>query len=123
MQLDIDAKQTTTNIPKCVTKEELQQTLSQDEYLQQLKEHVIKGWSDNKDEIPQDMRTYWTFSDSIEVIHGVILKGRQVVMPETLQRQALEQLHANHMAIQKTKLLTCQPIYWTDMSNDMENNI
>ena len=32
---------------------------------------------------------------------GVILKGRNIVIPEALQGQALEQLHGNHMAIEK----------------------
>ena len=51
------------------------------------------------------MRTYWTFQDDMAVIDGVILKGRYTVIPETLQRQALEQFHDNHMGIKKTKLL------------------
>ena len=35
------------------------------------------------------------------VIDGVIIKGRHVVIPESLKKQALEQLHVNHMGIEK----------------------
>ena len=52
MQLNIDAIQTTTSIQDCMRVQELQQATSQDEHLQQLKEHSIKGWSENKDQIP-----------------------------------------------------------------------
>ena len=53
--------QTTTNIPDYMTVHELQQAMSQDEYLQHLEEHIIKDWPENRDQIPQDMRIYWTF--------------------------------------------------------------
>ena len=58
MQVNIDAIQTTTNIPDCMTKHKLQKETSQDEHLQQLKEHNIKGWPEKIDHIPQDIRTY-----------------------------------------------------------------
>ena len=35
----------------------LQQATSQDEHLQHLKEHIMKSWPENKDQIPQDMNT------------------------------------------------------------------
>ena len=73
--------------------------------------------------MPQGMRTYWTFWVDIAVIYGVILTGRHVVIPETLQKQALEQIHVNHMWIRKTMLLACKSIYWTGMNNDTENCI
>ena len=61
MQLNINAIQTTLNITDCMTIQKLPQATSQDEYLQQLKEHFIKGWQENKDQMPQHIRTYWTF--------------------------------------------------------------
>ena len=57
---------------------ELQQTTLQDEHLQCLTEHIIKGWPENSDQIPQDMRTYWTLFDDMAVTDTVILKGRHM---------------------------------------------
>ena len=57
MHLNIDTIHTTTNNSDCVTIQELQQVPSQHEHLQQLKEYIIRDWSENKDQIPQDMRT------------------------------------------------------------------
>ena len=39
------------------------------------------------------------------VLDGVIWKGRHVVIPERLQKQTLEQLHVNHMGIEKKQYL------------------
>ena len=62
--------------------------------------HRSQGWPTGRNEIPQDMRPYWTFRDNLEVIDGVLMKGRCIITPEELQRQALEQLHSNHMGIE-----------------------
>ena len=48
MQVNINAIQTITNIPDCLTIQELQQATSQDGHQQQIKEHIIKGWPENK---------------------------------------------------------------------------
>ena len=63
------------------------------------------------------------FQDGMAVIDGLIVIGRHVVIPETLQRQALEQLHSNHMGITKPKPLACESIYWSGMNNDIESHI
>ena len=49
------------------------------------------------------------------VIDRVILKGRHIVILESLQRLALEHLPANHREINKTKFLAHESIYWTGM--------
>ena len=36
------------------------------------------------------------------VISGVIVKGRCIVIHESLKKQVLEKLHVNHMEIKKT---------------------
>ena len=101
MELNNDAIQTTTSIPDCMTIHELPQAVSLDENLQCLKEHIIQSLPGNRAQIPQDMTTYWTFWDDMGVIDGVILKGRGIVIPEPLQRQALEQLYFDHMGVEK----------------------
>ena len=78
--IEIDVIQTTTNIPDCMTVQQLQQATSQDHHLQQLKDYIIRGWPENKDQIPQDIQTYWTFHDYLAVIDGVILRDRYVVI-------------------------------------------
>ena len=61
MQLNIDVIQTMTNIPDCITIQQLQQATSQDDHLQQLKGYIIRSWPESKDQIPQEIQTYRTF--------------------------------------------------------------
>ena len=58
MKVNVDTIQIVTNIPDCMSIKQQQQAASQDDYLQQLKGYIIIGWPENKDQMPQDMRTY-----------------------------------------------------------------
>ena len=51
------------------------------------------------------------------------LKGRHVIISEVLKTQVLEQLHINHMGMDKTKLLACDSIYWVNINDDINNFI
>ena len=57
------------------------------------------------------------------VIDGIILKGRCIIIPEILKTQVLDQLHINHMGIEKTKLLIHESIYRAHINDDIENFI
>ena len=71
--------------------------------LQQLKGIIITGWPDNRDELHVDLQPYWSYRDKLSVIDGIILKGRNIAMPNSLRKQVLNQLHTNHMGIEKNK--------------------
>ena len=49
MQLNSDPIPTTTKLPDCMKIHKLQQTVSQYEYLQHLKDHIIQDWPENRD--------------------------------------------------------------------------
>ena len=68
--------------------------------------------------IPQEMRPTWTFRHHLAVIDGIILKGKCIIMPKELQEEKLEQLHRNHMGIEKkTRLLAWSFIYGSSMQS------
>ena len=83
----------------------------------------MKGWLESKDNTALNLRPYWTFRDDMAVIDGVLLKGRCMVIPNTLQKQALEQHHINHMGRDKTKLITCKSIYWPGIYSNIVKHI
>ena len=74
MQVNMNTVEAATKIPECMTICELQHETALDNHLLQLKECITKGWTENKDNMPQNLRPYWTFQDDIAVIDGVIQK-------------------------------------------------
>ena len=73
--------------------------------------------------IAQDYHLQWLkgyIMDDVAVVNGIIMKGRCVVIPKILKTQGLDQLHVNHMGIEKTKLLASKSLYWVNINVDIE---
>ena len=77
------------------------------------------GWPSFQDEVQKDLQPYWTFRDEIAIIDSIAVKGRRIIIPVVLQDKA-QQLHLNHMDIEKTRLLACESICWINMNADIE---
>ena len=99
MDMRIDALQSMTDILACMSILQIQKSTAQDEHLQHLKNIIITGWPNTKDQLHIDIKPYWSYKDNLAVIDGVVTKGRCVIVPESLKQQALDQLHVNHMGI------------------------
>ena len=77
MDIWVDAIQTATDMPECISMAEIQQALSLDNHLQQLKGIIITGWPDSRDELCVDLQPYCkSYRDELAVTDGVILKGK-----------------------------------------------
>ena len=109
-------------IPECMSILQIQQASAQDEHLQCLKSFIIAGWPSTKDELQGDLRPYWSYRDDLAVIDGVVMKGRQIVIPTVLKQQVLDQLHTNHLGTKKNKV-THKSIYWAGINTDIKNHI
>ena len=69
------------------------------------------------------MKLYWSYRDELAVIDGMILKGRCIIIPNSLRQKVLNQLHTNHMGIEKTKLLAHKCVYWYSINADIKKYI
>ena len=123
MDVQVDTIQSTPDMPECVSMVEMQQALAQDDHLQKLKNFIFSGWPETKDELHTDLRPCWSYRGELVVIDGIILKGRHIVIPNSLKQQVLNQLYTNHMTIEKTKLLAHELVYWSSINADIENYI
>ena len=90
--------------PVCMSIGEIQEATQSNAYLQQLKEYIIHGWPLGRNKLLQDICLYWTFRDSIVIMNRTAVKGKRIIIPAELQQQVLEQLHNNHIGIEKTRL-------------------
>ena len=121
LDIRIGAIQSVTDILECVSISQIQQASAQDDHLLCLKSFIIAGWPSAKEELHIDLKPYWSYRDELAVIDGVMLKGRCIIIPTSLKQQVLAQLHTNDMGIGKTKLLTHESVYWSDINADIKN--
>ena len=92
MDIRVDAIQSTTGIPQCMSILQIQQTMAQDEHLQGLKYIIITGWPNTKNQLHIHIRPYWCYKDNLAVIGGVVMNGRYIIEPQDLKQQVLDQL-------------------------------
>ena len=64
-----------------------------DPVLNALKEVIYSGWPNNMKELPSDLRAYCSFRDVVAVEAGVIFNGSQILVPPSMQKDILKQLH------------------------------
>ena len=51
------------------------------------------------------------------------MKHRRIIVPASLQNTVLEQLHINHMGIERTRLLAHDSTYWVNINANIESKI
>ena len=74
----------------------LREETTKDTVLNHLKEIVHSGWPEAMKSLPEDLRPYWSFREEIALEAGVLFKGRQILIPKTMQKDIMEQLHQGH---------------------------
>jgi len=101
--------------------ENIREATSADPVLSELKEVTMTGWPDEFKKLPKPLRLYWPFRDQLSVENGVLLNGRRIMIPASLQEDILQQLHNAHQGIRKTQLLARNHVYWNNIDQDIES--
>ena len=78
-------------------KQEIQQETEADQTLQIVKSLIIKGWPNDKSQLPLQATPYYSIRDELTIQDGVILKGGRVVIPGALRPQMKSKVHSSHM--------------------------
>ncbi len=102
---------------------QLKNQTTADPVLSSLCETIATGWPDHIQDLPPDKRPYWSYRDELAVENGVIFKGKQILIPESLRKDILAQLHASHQGIEKTRRLARESVFWPKINDDIEHLI
>ena len=90
----------------------LQQHTASDMTLTKLKDVIVSGWPERRQDLPKVLHPFWPFRDELAVEDGLIIKGKCIVIPATQQQLILSQLHEGHQGSAKTKLRAKDCVYW-----------
>ena len=73
--------------------------------------------------LPQELHTYWNFRDELSVEYGHIIKSSRLLIPSTLRRKRLEQIHGGHQGIEKCMLKASESVFWPGISDDVRETV
>ena len=120
LDLKINDVYLNTSDERCIS---LAQETDKDEVLVALKNQIIKGWPDKRDECPMTLRDFWGYRDELSILDGLVLKGTRIIVPKSCHDEVLAKLHEGHFGIEHTKLRARDSVYWLLMYKDIEGMV
>lgn len=91
-----------------------------DHVLSKLAQIIHEGWPETRQQLPIELRDFWSYREQLGLQDGIIFKGRQVLIPRPVQNDILMQLHDGHQGIDKTRRLARESVFWPRINSDIE---
>ena len=60
-----------------------------------------QGWPNHKGSVDPPLRAYWQVRGNLSVCKDLLLYGKRIVVPQSLQKETLRKIHEGHQGIQK----------------------
>ena len=98
----------------------LRQETAKDPVLATVMRYVREGWPQKNTKMNADAEKFRKLEDSLSVVHGCLVHGTRVVIPESLQPQILDLLHIGHFGIERMKQLARTAVYWPGIDSAIE---
>ena len=113
------------NLPCSQSKlSELKEETTQDVELNILKDTLLRGWPENKKQLNPRIIHNWNVLDEISYIDGLMLKGEKVIIPKSMQKNVIEQIHQkSHLGINKCVSRAKEVFYWQGMAAQIKDNV
>ena len=109
------------NLPASDTRlDQIRQELKKDETLKVVMYHVQHGWPEDKRKVNGPIGAYWRERSHMSIHEGLLLKGRRLVIPETLRCDILRYLHDGHQGVVKTRQNASSSVWWPGLSRDID---
>ena len=81
------------------------------------------GWS-RKEKVQQELRPYFIGQGQLTVnSNGLLLYGKRIVVPTSLQRRTLEKIHDGHQGIQRGRLRAMTSVWWPGINHEIQNMV
>ena len=100
---------------------QIQIETQKDVTLQHVKNEIQHGWLSNANVTA----AYHPFKDELSLVHDVIMRGTQIVIPKSMRSEIKSILHeqGGHQGIVKTKLRARDSVFWPGIGKEIETMI
>jgi transposase InsO family protein len=94
-----------------------------DEEMIQLRQVIIEGWPEHRNQIYPQLRQYFAYRDEMTVQDGIVLRGQRIVIPTSLRSTMKLKCHAGHLGINSTLRRARDALFWPGMSHDLREYV
>ena len=103
------------------TERQIREKTSKDETLKKLHHVIIQGWPNDKAEVQPLLCPYWNYRDEVSVQNGIIYKGMQVMVPQSMHKEMLSKIHANHFGTASNTQMARKVLFWQGMRKAIQD--
>ena len=91
-----------------------------DEILNQVMKLTKKGWPLSKKKLDPKLHPYFHRKIQLTIHQGCILRGLRVIIPQSLRKQVVEEVHSAHAGVVRMKSLARRHVWWPQIDQDIE---
>ena len=119
-----DSLDTINQILACeTTTAKLRDETGKDHELQQVKSYIYKGWPGNAKCLTPNITPYFHIRDELTTQDGLVFRGDRIVIPRSLRKQMLLELHSAHQGIESTTRRARDTVYWPHLNQELKDHI
>lgn len=82
---------------------QMKEETAKDEALQVLKTQIAEGFPTHRKALKPILMPHWNIRNELSEADGLLFKGRQLIIPKTMQSSTLDLIHESHLGIKKCK--------------------
>ena len=120
IDLDLQVCHIQFSTPRLV---ELRSATREDPVLNKVMQYVLSGFPVSRRDMHSQTRAYWSFRDELSIDDGILLKGTRIIVPSSLTKQFMQDLHMGHLGVTKCRLRAKSSVYWPNIDQDVEEFI
>ena len=111
-----------TNLSQSISIDEVKEAGQADEQYTDLLRLIQSGFPRSRNKVqPPHLREFWGVKDRLTVIDDVALMDSRIVVPRSLRKQIMSNLHAANQGMSGMKARANQTVYWPGMDAQMKN--
>ena len=99
--------------------QEMREHTAEDPSLQALKQTILDGWPDHRNQLPLMVKPYFNFRDELSVQDGLIFRGERLIVPKGMRHKIKEDLHIGHIGVDGTLRRAREYLYWPQMTKEI----
>ncbi|XP_053403100.1 uncharacterized protein K02A2.6-like [Mercenaria mercenaria] len=96
----------------------IKQATLEDQTLVKLIECIKNGWN----KAPREVKPYYSVRDELSVDNGIIFRGDRCIIPKSMRREILDQLHS-HIGIEGCLKRARSCVYWPNITSQIKDFI
>ena len=83
--------------------------------MQMLHKYTMIGWPEDRSWVPPEVKPYWNVRDELYVSEGLVLRDNRLVVPLSMRKGMLKQVHRSHLGIGKCTGRAKDVFFWPGM--------